>query len=248
LTFVPDTVSFLARSVQYLLEKDVREIFISSCTTPYPGWQADKIHTLDEEFARIAELSRNHVEQTGSIPVVWLRKATDEIPQRGTGISVCSGLNGKTLAMDLDGQLYTCPMFVESYQKFPPGSLMEQVSMLKLGDVKDPEVRNRRAALAESARISELWKPQEGCSSYGNCDECEYYGRCIVCPVSVWQASSASGPRRIPDFICAFNKVALKYRDRFPCVTDAVKKFLPEPDASDPIRRLEEYLRASRSR
>ncbi|HTY64329.1 MAG TPA: radical SAM protein [Acidobacteriota bacterium] len=250
LTVVPETISFLSNSIQYLLEKDVREIFISSCTTPYPGWQADKIHELDEVFARIAELSRNHVEKTGSIPVVWLRKATDEIPQMGTGISICSGLNGKTLAMDLDGQLYTCPMFVESYQKFPSGSLMEQqLSKLKLGNVRDPEVHNRRAALAESARMENVWICPEGCSSsYGNCDECEYYGRCSVCPVSVWQASSASGPRRIPDFICAFNKVALKYRDRFPCVTDAVKKFLPEPDASDPIRRLEEYLRTRRSR
>ena len=163
LTVVPETVSFLAKSVQYLLEKDVRETSINPCITPYPGWRSDKIHELDEEFARIAEYSRNHVEHTGAIPVTLLRKATNEIPKKGTRAPACNALTGKALAIDVDGQLYTCPMLVESYQKFPPVHLMEQVSILKLGHVTDPEAHNRRAALAESARRSDLWTAQGCC-------------------------------------------------------------------------------------
>ena len=150
--------------------------------------------------------------------------------------------------MDLDGQLYTCSLLAESYQKFPPGSLMDQLSKMKLGDVRDPEIRNRRAALVKSTRIENARASLKNALLFGNCDECEYSGRCIVCPVSVWQASSAADRRHIPDFICAFNRVALKYHDRFPSVTDALKKFLPEPDSSDPIRRLEEYLSAKKGR
>jgi sulfatase maturation enzyme AslB (radical SAM superfamily) len=248
LTVMPATISFLADSVKYLLEKDVREIRIAPCLTPCPGWHSDRINELDAEFASLVEISRIHAERTGTIPMKIFRKATNEVPQKNRRFSTCDALTGRTLTIDVDGQLYTCPLLAESYQNFPPGSLMEQASMLKLGDVRDPEVRRRRAALSESARISDLWTPREGCSSYGNCSECEYYGRCTICPVSVWQASSAAGPRRIPDFICAFNKAALKYSDRFPCVTDALKKFLPERDAPDPIRRLEEYLRARQGR
>jgi hypothetical protein len=231
-----------------LLEKDVREIRISPCITPYPGWERGSINKLDAEFARVAEISRNHLEQTGAVPVTILRKATDEIPKRSGTMPACNALTGDALTMDLDGQLYTCSLFAESYQKFQPGSLMEQLSKVKLGDVRDPEVRNRRAALAKSTRIENARASLKSCSSiYGNCDECEYYGRCLVCPVSVWQASSTTDCRRIPDFICAFNRVALKYRDRFPSVPEGLKKLLPEPDASDPIRRLEEYLSAKKN-
>ena len=245
LTVVPATLSFLADSVQYLLEKDVREILISPCITPYPGWHSDRINELDAEFARLAEISRIHAERTAAIPVALFRKGSDELPQENRWFSTCAAMNGRSLTIDVDGQSYTCPLLVESYQNFPAGSLMEQVSMLKLGDVRDPELPLRRSALAGSAKIMNLWMPPPGgFSSYGNCNECEYCGRCNVCPVSVWQASSTTDGRRIPDFICAFNKITLKYRDRFPCVTDALKRFFPEPDASDPIRRLEEYLRA----
>jgi uncharacterized protein len=247
LTLIPPTLSYLAESVKYLLEKDVREVRISPCITPCPGWRSDRINELDEEFAGIADISRSHLEQTGAVPVTIFRKPNEEIPGKSHGPAACNALTGRTLTMDLDGQLYTCPLFVESYQKFPPGSLMEQLPMLKLGDVRDPEVRRRRVALSEAVRVRNLPIPPAGfCSSYGTCDECEYYGRCTVCPVSVWQASDAADPRRIPDFICAFNKVALKHRDRFPSIPDALRKSSPESDVSDSIKRLEEYLHASR--
>ena len=38
------------------------------------------------------------------------------------------------------------------------------------------------------------------------------------------------------DFICAFNRVAIKYRDRFPSVPAALKKFFPELDLPEHIR------------
>jgi sulfatase maturation enzyme AslB (radical SAM superfamily) len=245
LTVIPDNFTFLPDSVRYLLEKDVREIRVSPCLTPYPGWQNDRIDELDEVLARVAEISLNHLRQSAAVPVTLLRKAGDEIPQRSSRRPACNALTGNGLALDVDGQAYTCTLLVESYQRFASGSLMEQASALKLGDVRDPEVRSRRAALAASAGAASLWKSLEsGGSSYGNCNECEYSGRCTVCPVSIWEASSPGGPYRVPDFICAFNKVALKHRDRFPSVPDALKRFFPELDASGPIRRLEAYLRA----
>ncbi|MBN1566709.1 MAG: 4Fe-4S cluster-binding domain-containing protein [Acidobacteria bacterium] len=232
LTVIPETVSCLADSVRYLIEKNVPDIFINCCITPCPGWQKEQIHELDRAFASIAELSRNHVEQTAAIPVMLLRKSDDEIAKRGHQPPLCSALTGRTLALDPDGQLYTCPMFAESYQKFQPGSLMEKAAMLKLGDVTDPEIRKRRSKIAESVRSSDLWTSLEGCySSYGKCEECDYYGRCSVCPVSIWQTPNAAGPYRIPDFVCAFNRLALKYRDQFPSVPTALKKFLPEAES-----------------
>lgn len=243
LTVLPDTFTFLGDSARFLLEKDVREIHMSPCLVPYPGWQGDRIAELDEVFARVSEISLNHLKQTGTVPLALLRKPNDEVPKKSDRRSPCNALTGKAFAMDVDGQLYTCALLVESYQRFSPGSLMERVCALKLGDVRDPEVLSRRAALAESAAASGLLASLQGNgSSYGNCCECEYFGLCTVCPVSVWQASSADGPFRVPDFICAFNKVAFKYRDRFPSILEAYKRFFPEPDVPDSVRRLGEYL------
>jgi sulfatase maturation enzyme AslB (radical SAM superfamily) len=247
-TLVPETVSFLPKSIQYLFEKDVREITINSCIAPHPGWQSDKIQEVDEAFALVAELSRNHMEQTGAIPVTVLRKANDEIPERNGKTPLCNGLTGKTLALDLDGQIYTCPLFAKSYQKFPSGSLMEKTSILKFGHINDPETR-RRTALSKLSGLKILRASLNQCgSSYGICSECNLRVRCSVCPVSVWQTSNVSGPYRVPDFVCAFNRVALKHRDCFPSVTEAMKRFLPKPAVNDPIRQFEEYLRAKQTR
>jgi sulfatase maturation enzyme AslB (radical SAM superfamily) len=249
LTVIPETVHFLAESVNYLLQKDIRQILISPCITPYPARDKDGINELDAEFARVAENSLNHLQHSGTVPVAILRKAGNEIPRKGERHPPCRALTGDSLTMDLDGLLYTCPLLVESYQIFPSGSLMEQASSLKIGDVRDPEARKRRAALGKSVPPGNLLKALASCgSSYGNCSECEHHTQCIVCPVSVWQGSNAAGPYRVPDFVCAFNRVAIKYRDRFPSIPEAYERFFPESGASDPIRRLGNYLHASRSR
>jgi len=237
MTVIPVTFSLLAESVKFLLEKGVRRIQINPCLTPYSGWEKDRINKLDDEFARVAEISLNHLQHTGMVPVTLLRKRDNEVTREGRRFRMCNALNGDALVMDLDGQLYTCTLLVESYQKFPPGSLMEQVPALKLGDVRDPKVRMRCAALAESAGVANLLPSLRGsCSSCGNCDECEYSGQCNVCPVSIWQVSSAAGPYRVPDFVCAFNKVTLKYRERFPSILEAYRRFFPESDVANTTR------------
>ena len=53
-------------------------------------------------------------------------------------------------------------------------------------------------------------------SSYGKCAECPCKDACRICPVAIGYDGDNTGPRCIPDFISAFNRVTLKYRDLFP--------------------------------
>lgn len=53
-------------------------------------------------------------------------------------------------------------------------------------------------------------------SSYGRCRECRYLETCGFCPVSIGHQPNNDDPDRVPDFLCAFNLVSNKYRERFP--------------------------------
>jgi hypothetical protein len=58
--------------------------------------------------------------------------------------------------------------------------------------------------------------PEARFSSYRRCSECEYLGRCKACPLSAASDPHWPDARRVPDFVCAWNQVALAHRDRFP--------------------------------
>jgi hypothetical protein len=57
-----------------------------------------------------------------------------------------------------------------------------------------------------------------------------------------------SEPFRVPDFICAFKRTLLKYRERFPYMQDLFDDLKRTSDGRDPIEPLVEYLRAKRDK
>jgi len=232
MTIVPSTLRFLPDSVAYLLGKGVRKIGISPGMIYYPGWCAETIGELEEQMANIADLSRYHFEQTGKVPVTMFRKGREDITGKSPDVPPCNAFTRRVLALDADGQLYSCPMFARSYQTFPPGSRMARLTVFRIGDVRDPESAMHLARPPETVRDPNAGAFPEGRHSlYGKCRECEYAGRCLVCPVTMWHAPAAAEPDRVPDFICAFNRTVMKHQDRV-----AVDR--------DPIVRLEAVLRA----
>ena len=67
-------------------------------------------------------------------------------------------------------------------------------------------------------------KKEEMYSSYGRCAGCPYLGSCRVCPISIALDPANPDPHHVPDFICAFNRVALKYRSMFPVMPDPLER------------------------
>jgi hypothetical protein len=126
-------------------------------------------------------------------------------------------MTGERLAVDVDGQTHGCVLFAESYQSFPPPTLRERLSPMRLGDVRTGELAERLPLYPAAVRAAGLfYDKQEKGSSYRRCADCRYLGRCSVCPMSIGYANGGSDPTAIPDFLCAYNLVALAYRDRFP--------------------------------
>jgi sulfatase maturation enzyme AslB (radical SAM superfamily) len=219
MTVIPPTVRYLSGSVEYFLRKRVCEISVAPSMTHYPGWDTADLAELDRQVGAVSDLSRRHLERTGEVPVKFLRKHRGEAAGGERTHRLCSALRGSALVVDADGQAYGCPFFAESYQVFPEGSRMHGVKTLGMGAIADPGFPERRKAALQRARrlLPEDWKSR--ChSSYGRCCECPFRSGCSICPVSIWSKPKDMDDFRLPDFICAFNRVVLGHRERFPCM------------------------------
>ena len=117
--------------------------------------------------------------------------------------------------MDVDGQVYGCTALARSYQTLAAPGLEHWVAPLRIGPLEEPDLEDRveafRAAVARSPLFGNREKKH---ASHGSCRECRFRGECLICPTAV--ARAGEDPHRIPDFLCAFNRVTLSYRERFP--------------------------------
>ena len=123
---------------------------------------------------------------------------------------------GRALTVDVDGRVYGCVMFASSYQQFPSSFLQQRLGPLVLGRVGTEELTKGLGAYREAVLRAGLFDHKERkYSSYGRCAECEYMHDCAVCPVGIGLIPGNTDPHRIPDFACAFNRVAAEHRTRF---------------------------------
>jgi len=221
ITLVPDAVPFLADSVAYLLGKDVRDIVISPCLTPASGWQKDWLEELEDQFARIFELSLRHFGRCNRVPVAWLRKMKGDRSAGPLPGAMCRAVKGTDLLIDADGQTYGCALFTSSYQQYGSEFLASRMARLRMGDFRAPDFWQRYADYPAALRKTELFHHKEKKhSSYGACGECRYLRQCAICPVAIGYHPDNQDPHRVPDFLCAMNIAALRYRRRFPALPD----------------------------
>ncbi len=213
----PATVRYLSESVRYFMEKGVCHLILFPAMRPWPEWKVGDVAALDDQFAGVYADSLRCLRETGTVPVALFRKHAGGRETR----EPCSAVAGSNLVIDVDGQAYGCVLFAESYREFSSDLLNQALAPLKLGDFRDSRLRQRHSdylkTIADTALFRDL---EERYSSYGRCAECSYSRACSVCPASIACDPANSDPHRVPDFICAYNRVSLKYRSLFPSLPD----------------------------
>lgn len=213
---IPQTVSFLSDSIRYLTNKGIRQISLAPSIMPSPGWTGEVLLELEAQFSRICDDSLVRFERTGELPFLLFRKPDVGQADYKARREMCRLMTRNTLVVDADGQVYGCVMFAESYQEFFSPFLKLRLDSLRLGGLDDPDLSSRYAAFPEAARKAELFGHKElKYSSYGRCGECPYIEGCSVCPMSIAYHPGNTDPHRVPDFVCAFNRIALEHRHRF---------------------------------
>jgi len=211
------TIPFLADSFDYLLSKGPAGIAIG----PAMGHRrltAAETAELERQFGRIFDRSREHYRATGRVPLKLLRKTSPDPKTWADGEWACAAASGNNLVVDVDGGLYPCALLIRSSQAVARPRLAARLAEMSLGNVSDlGVVAQRLGRLPDAARSAGIFRPQRlKRSRHGRCATCRHAGACFVCPIACAKNPDSARTDRIPDFQCAFNRIVLDYRRRFP--------------------------------
>ena len=173
---------------------------------------------LERQFERILERSLAHYRATGRVPLKLFRKTSPDRKTWSAGEWACAAASGSNFVVDVDGQVYPCALLIRSSQTVAAPRLARRLAGMALGNVSELRtVVNRLGGLPSAARAAGIFGPQRGKrSSLGRCAACRHAGTCFVCPVACAKNPDSSDADRVPDFQCAFNRIALDCRRRFP--------------------------------
>jgi hypothetical protein len=88
--------------------------------------------------------------------------------------------------------------------------------LLSLGDVRNPALPDRVAALGGACRASGLFDPKRVQHSGGRrCGACRERPTCVVCPVARLEPMRADDVNDIPRYLCAYERILGRHRRRF---------------------------------
>ena len=160
-TLVISAVRHLADSIGYFLDKQIGEIAISPSITFEPGWRLESIDELDGQFSRIFTRLVDLYDRTGDVPLVLFRRHHDPSPHKPEGLSLCGVGHGETPAVDVDGQMHGCVMFVDFYQVFPTTFLRSRLEAMRMGHISDPQLTSRMAAYPAAARAAGIFHSRQ---------------------------------------------------------------------------------------
>jgi sulfatase maturation enzyme AslB (radical SAM superfamily) len=244
ITLIPPAIPFLAESVRYLIGKGCRQIAIEPPITFHPAWNDGLAAELDRQFSRLSEISLDHYRRTSRVPVLVFRSEPGEVRQGVKHSSMCGVMQGATPAVDVDGQVYGCALLAGSFQKFESPLLKRLHALMKIGVIGDPRFGERfERYLRLSRGEATLNRKESKYSAYGRCGECPWFDDCTVCPVSIAHIPGNTDPDRVPDFVCAFTRTALQYRESF----TREMQHLADNDLDSIISQFRELVRDSRA-
>ncbi len=216
-TVTAPAIPHLADSFDYLLRKGVRDIAIGPAMG-HPRLSQAQAGELDRQLGRIFRQSRRHYQETGRVPLRLFRKRAPAPRQTAAREWACVAALGNDLVVDVDGDVYPCALLIRSCQTVARPALARRLAAMSLGPVTDLQgLLERRAKLPDRARVAEIFGPQSRKrSGLARCATCRYAAACFVCPIACAKNPDSAEANRIPDFQCAFNRIALEYRRRSP--------------------------------
>jgi uncharacterized protein len=252
----------LADTVQYLVEKGVRNIGIAAAFGEM-GWRVEDITEIERQFGRITRLVRRYRARTGTVPLSLYRKEGPDPRPSAAGDLRCSGAEGYAITVDPNGHAYGCVMLAgaravaghphaavgapasRAGAALPPALVLDQNSplwSLRLGDVRDAGFARRLGHYPSAVRCSGVFERRRAQrSSYARCGTCRFIGECSVCPVACAFSPNASDERRVSDFVCGFNRVSFTHRQRFPAEPTALERMNGRAPVPSLVRELQQY-------
>jgi sulfatase maturation enzyme AslB (radical SAM superfamily) len=241
MTLTGATLPCLADSIDYFLSKGIACVNVAPRLTLDPDWSNDRIAELEQQFSRVYRSCLRHLRRTGEVPLSLFRRSEGRRGRNDrVGQPICAAAGTDSLTLGVDGELRSCVLLHECYQKLPSAFLRGRVEPLRLGNLGGTGLSGRIAGYPAAARATGLFHhTAHKHSAYGRCADCRHDGDCFICPVSIGHIPDNTDPSRVPDFQCAFHRVALDYRSRFPAqpsTIDLLAGGVPVPELAEELR------------
>lgn len=206
----------LAESIRLLLRLGVKRVEVGAITTPDPGWDSSASQELERQLAAVFDLCLEQVRATGAQPVRFLDRPAGAPADGGSGPPLCALGSGEAVVVDVDGQVVPCVMLAASTVGLPQ-PLAAWAEPFRLGDVRDPDLETRLAALPDLAAHSPLLRDRHRrAGATGPCAECRFVNACLPCPISACLGAGAPDPLRTARPQCDLTRLTLPLRERFP--------------------------------
>jgi hypothetical protein len=190
-------LSFLSRSIEYLLGRGVESIRLGPLVTHDAGWGRASEAELERQMEVVFDLCLAHHGRTGAIPFELFRRPASP-PEPRPDRPVCRVRAPENEAVGVDGSLAGCALLLP----------------LDAGGTRAGSVLGEWIARSDWPGLR-----RDRYSGCGQCRDCEFVEECLVCPVASANIPGNTDPRRVPDFNCAFNRAVGRYRRRFPPIT-----------------------------
>jgi len=239
ITLTTANLPHLADSVDYFLAKGVHSIDVAPCLSDEAVPHHGMMKELGRQLSRIHRSLLDHYTRTGEVPLKLFRKKRGERPALNPGGAICRAGTAEAVTVDVSGRVHGCVLLCDSYQSPSTGLLRDAIAATSPGDLRRAAFPARLADYPGRARETRLFHDRRRKhSALGRCRDCRHVESCGVCPLSAAYLPGNDDPDRIPAFACAFMKVALDYRARFPDQPDAYELLTGQARTPDLIREL----------
>lgn len=215
LTLTPATLPLLGASVEEILRLGPREVSVAAVTAAdWPAGAALEAQ-LDRQLDRVVAACLALDPEASDPPVTLLRPPVPRtLPAEEE--AWCRAAAPESVAVDPDGAVWGCPSASTSTQLLSAAgrSISEAVH---LGDVRDPDLPARLAALPARARAARaLTHRLSKRSELAACDTCEHLLECVPCPLAAARVPGATDPDLVPAITCALTRAGARARARLP--------------------------------
>jgi sulfatase maturation enzyme AslB (radical SAM superfamily) len=198
--FTPETVSYLSKSIQFIMDLNVPNIHFSLSTIK--PWDRASLLKLEKELIKLRKIVLAHYERNGNNPVV------NFIAEKRKGIFSCSAGKDR-LAITPEGGIWGCYLFPDyfrgkentpQFQKFYFGTL-------------DDFIKNYKNIYPLiSSNYAQLSMDNFSTSSM-KCFLCSDLENCEVCPINASFSGVPLG--KIPNYTCEIRRIMIREKGKF---------------------------------
>lgn len=198
--FTPDTVGYLSKSIQYLMELGVPDIQLA--LNMIQPWDGASLQQLKEELSTVRKFILPFYKNTKTFPLSFFKRDSEH------DVFICVAGEDR-MALGADGLLWGCYLFPELFNGREDDPEFNKYCFGKL----DRFIKDHENIYPEVLKNYSKLRMDSFYTDKNSCIECSNLLACSICPVNAALSSSILG--KIPSWMCEIKKIFRDQKDLF---------------------------------